>query len=589
MRRDVIKLLSRGLSASAPVARWLGRPRVQAALYLLSVAAVLAPFALYGAQWLGFNWPMLTDPDLQSDDARTSIFPLHRYDSVPALVDDPIADEMLNVVPIGVHALYRILVPLTGIFMATKWVQGLAFGIVVVAGVILARARRTGLGAAVLLIFFVLHDWFAVERIAGGLPRAFGFPCFALWLSGVLAQNRWARYSAPVILALTYPSVMNMVLAAEGLLAVRGLARVKPSVVLHRLRRYAIVVAICFVGVLPSLVGDSERGPIHTLEQAKREPAFGKRGRLWLLPFDEPSKVFLKAYIDQLTGHGGSPTPDLYDAYRENAEPWAVTVFAALLVLVVLGFAPFPTAALVFTCGTVILYLLSRVLAFQLYSPERYYSFGLRMAAIALLVAAPAGLCFRLRPRPREILRNACAAGLLLLVWCATGTGQKAPSGMFIDAKRDRPLYDFIRTLDKDVRFATHPLDGDNIPFYSARATMGSFETLQPWFVDSWRRQKQRAEDTLSALYSDDRQAVLDYAKKNGVTHFLLNTQRYRRNFTRQAGSFEPLSSYARRLLSGKRLEDLVFYRVPEKAVVYEYKKWRVVDVKRLEQVWSHR
>ena len=119
---------------------------------------------------------------------------------------------------------------------------------------------------------------------------------------------------------------------------------------------------------------------------------------------------------------------------------------------------------------------------------ERYYSFGMRMAAMALLIAVPARLFPALRRRPRAILTNAVATVLLMLVWTSTGHGQKAPSGMFVNANDERPLHDFVRTLPKNARIASHPMDGDGIPYFGARATMGTFETLQPWFVDSWHR-----------------------------------------------------------------------------------------------------
>src|SRR5690606_11215733 len=134
---------------------------------------------------------------------------------------------------------------------------------------------------------------------------------------------------------------------------------------------------------------------------------------------------------------------------------------------------------------------------------------------------------------------NFIAAGLILLVWFCAGHGQKGPSGMFISAARDRSLHEFVRTLPKDVRIASHPMDGDGIPYFGARATMGTFETLQPWFVDSWRRQKQRTEATLRALYATERKDVLSYAKERNVTHILLNRQRYRSNFVARSASFQ--------------------------------------------------
>ena len=561
--------------------------RTQQVLYLVSTLSVLATLAAYGSVWVQFNLPMLVNPDLQSDDARTILIPFHRYDSDPALADDPISNEMLDLVPLGVHALYRVLVPFTDVFIAPKIVQALAFALVLVAGAVLWRSRRAGLGAGVLLVFFLLHDWFAVERISGGLPRAFGFPCFALWLAGILAHNRWARFSAPVICALSYPTVMLLILAAEGLYALRGLGSSRARVVWRRLRRYAAICAACLLAALPAVLGSSDGGPVHTLAQAELEPAFGKAGRLWILPFAEPTKVFLDTYIDQLRPRGESPLGPLQQAYGGNAEVWATAFLAGLLLCGLLRLGPSPAVALAFTAGAVILYLLSRVLAFSLYSPERYYSFGMRMAAMALLIGVPARLFPALRRRSRAIVTNTVAALVLMLVWASTGHGQKAPSGMFVNANDERPLHDFVRSLPKNARFATHPMDGDGIPYFGARATMGTFETLQPWFVDSWHRQKERCNATLRAMYATETGDVLAYAKEHGVTHFLVNQQRYRSNFAAKSSSFQPFTAYARTLVSGHAREDFVLGNVPKSAIVFQSSKWQVVDVEKLRRAWQ--
>lgn len=579
-------LVTRVEPAWLAIGRFFALRAVQVGLHVTSVLALLAVLAAYGRVWLEFNTPMLTDVDLQSDDARTAVFPFHRYASDPALQDDPIAQEMLSFVPPGVWLLYRVLVPFTDVFIAPKIVQGLAYLVVLIAGWILWRSRRTGLGAGVLLVFFVCHDWYAIERIAGGLGRAFGFPCFALWLAGVLAHNRRARFAAPALAALTYPSAMVLLFAAEGLYVVRGLFGQPRAVVLRRLLRYAKLVAVCVLLVLPSALGSEERGPVHSLEQARLEPAFTRAGRLWILPFAEPTKVFLPTYIDQLMPRGDSPVPELKRAYEANAEVWATTFIALLILVGFLRLGPRPAPAVAFTCGAVILYLLSCVLAFQLYSPERYYSYGMRMAAIALLVGVPARLLCMLPRRPRAIANNFIAAGLILLVWFCAGHGQKAPSGMFISAARDRSLHEFVRTLPKDVRIASHPMDGDGIPYFGARATMGTFETLQPWFVDSWRRQKQRTEATLRALYATERKDVLSYAKERNVTHILLNRQRYRSNFVARSASFQPFTAYARAILAQRRLKDLVLADVPDSAIVFRDNQWQLVSVAKLRDAW---
>ncbi len=569
------------------VASAVSSPRGARVLHVVSMAVLVAVLGAYVAGFGVVNWGMLTDPRLQTDDARTSVFPFHRYGSEGTLGDDPIANEMLALVPIGVRFLYRITVPFTDVLAATKVVQAVALGVLVWAFVVLVRSRRAGLGAGALLVFFVLHDWYAVDRIAGGLPRSFGFPCFALWLAGVLGQNRTARFAAPIIAALTYPSVMNMLIGAEGLFALRDLGRASLHVTARRLVRFFALVGVCVVCALPAVMGGDDRGPIHTLEQAEKEPAFGKKGRLWLLPFDPPTTMIGNSLVGQFEPRGSSPAPTLSNLYKKDAEVLAVLLVASFLLLPLMRLGPPPRAAVAFFVGTLVLYAASRILAFRLYSPERYYSFGMRMATMALVVACSAQLFYWVKPQHRGTLRNFVAALLIFLVWGLTGSGLNRNTGMTIDARRDAKMYAFIRTLPKDVRIASHILDGDGIPLFGARANMGGFETLQPWFVDSWRRQKARAEDTLGAMYATNRKDVLDYAAKNHVTHLLVNVNRYGSDLRKNAGSFDPLSAFARQLVSGKTSKDMVLADVPDSAVVYREGRFRVVSVDALRKAWA--
>ena len=126
-------------------------------------------------------------------------------------------------------------------------------------------------------------------------------------------------------------------------------------------------------------------------------------------------------------------------------------------------------------------------------------------------------------------------------------------------------------------------MDGDGIPYYAARATIGSFETLQPWFVDSWRRQKIREMSTLDALYSDDFRTVVDYGKRFQVDYLLVNDDRYGRDWSAHMASFEPFTAYARQLAAARPNTTPVLANVPSAAVVFERKPWRIVDIGRLE------
>src|SRR5690606_21766256 len=211
--------------------------------------------------------------------------------------------------------------------------------------------------------------------------RAFGFPLFALWLAGIAAGRPWVRFAAPVLCALTYPSVMNMILAGEGLYALRGLPRPPLSLTLRRLKRYALLVTTCLVCVLPAVVGGDERGPIHSLEEAQKDPAFGKDGRLWILPFADPTDALGDAFVDQLKPRGKPLVASLGQAYAQDPEMFALVLLCLVLGLWLVGISPSPVLPASFLAGTIILYALSRSFAFHLYSPEPYYRVGMRMAA----------------------------------------------------------------------------------------------------------------------------------------------------------------------------------------------------------------
>lgn len=560
--------------------------RAMKILTWFSRATLLVLLAAYLSGWLQGNWGMLTNPELQNDDARTILFPFHQYGSAGALGNDPIASEMLSLVPWGVRALYLAFVPFFDVFVASKLVQAVALGILLWAAAVLARSRRTGLGAAALLIFFVLHTPFASDRLGGGLPRAFGFPCFALWISGVLAQKRLPRFLAPVLLALSYPSIMNLILAAEGLMALRGFGLIKWSVVGRRLRRYVGLVGLCLLCVLPAAMGDAERGPIHTLEQAKQEPAFGRSGRLWILPFAKPLEAISEAFVDPVKIRSDTQIKALLQV-DDGAELFGMLLLGAFLLLPLFRWVPPPAVALSFFLGTIVIYAISRIFAFSLYSPERYYSFGMRMACLTLLLTCSAHLWFWLKPGWREGARNFSAALLIGIVWCVSGSGIQKDSGMVINRSTDQELYAFIRTLPKDARFATHILDGDGIPFWSARATMGTFETLQPWFTGSWAHQKKRAMDTIDALYATEGSEVLRYAQENHVSYFLINRSRYSSQIAKQARSFQPFSSYAADVIGKKNRREFVFSDPPADAVLFKSGRFSVLSVEKLKQSWD--
>ncbi len=344
------------------------RPR--GLVHWLCVGLLWAIFLTYVGFWIEGHWGMLFDPLLQNDDARTTLFPFHRYGPEGALRDDPIANEVLRQHPPAQHLLYRFLVPLVGLYAASKVIQLLCLLIVVGAAIVVARSKRAGLAGALLLIFFVLHAPNMIDRIAGGHMRGFAFPLITLWLAGALAHSERTRFVATALTAPLYAPAAGLMLAGEGLLAVLGGLRFRSRPFRARLKRYGLLVMACVMLVIPPVLTSRRHGRLHTLAEAQKEPAFIHSPRR-VLPFPEPALAAAWHFVRPFRAVGRRPVPMLASLYAKLDTTGPLLIVGCLVILITMRLAPTPWPAIAFSCGAIVMYALARVLAFRLYHPER--------------------------------------------------------------------------------------------------------------------------------------------------------------------------------------------------------------------------
>lgn len=568
----------------APAQLWERRPG--SIVHWVSAALLWSVFLWFVHAWVSGHWGFLFDPNQQTDDVRTSLIGFQQYTPEGTLGNDKIAKEMLSYAPPGVWLLYRVLVPAFGLYSSSKIAQGLCFLLIVAAGLFLAGARRGSLSAGLLLIFIFLYTVFVKDRINSGLSRAFGFPALAWWIAGALCHSPGARTFGALLSAPFYPPGTAIVLGAEGLYRLVPLLPVKAT--LHRLVGYAALVAACLVLVAPGVIGGPEdRGPIHTLEQAKRDPAFWRRGRLYVLPFGNPARSAGDRVASPLFRYG-HPVIELFRNYSDYERTFALAGLAVLGVLCMVRLSPAPLAFGGVLFGSLVLYTLARLLAFRLYSPQRFLDYGAPAASFALVSGALGYAFFELPGRARSIVQNGIGAIFIAGMLVFVGDGVEKEN-CCIHREPNGPLYDFIKTLPKSARFAAHIVDASDIPYWGARAVTASKETLQPWFVNDWRRQRRRGEDTTRAMYATDPDVLRRFVRQYKVTYFLVNIARYRTNFRSQSRSFEPLTAYALSLLRNVHQQDLLFYDVPASSVVFKYGRFLVVDAQKFLKSLEHR
>jgi hypothetical protein len=538
----------------------------------LLLAAVAA---LYLFLWIWNNSGLLFDPLQQGGDARTVLFPFHRYGSEQQLVNDPIADEMLAYVPVLPWLLYRALVPITGVFVAAKIIQGVCFVIIFLAAWWVTVHSRGGLYAGVLLTFLLLRTPLVVGSVAGGFPRSYAFPLLALWIAGALTRTARLRYAAAVIATLTYPPAMLLLIAAEGFYLL-SLLRFKPAEFRLRIKSYAAVVAVCGILTLMFTQIQRQHGRPHTLTQAQQEPAFGPEGRLKVLPFHSPA-IDIGKYLSSV-----------FDSALivVTIDAWKLVLVGLLVLLNLYTRPPLLWSSLSLFLGSISIYMVARLLAFRLYSPTRYAQYGLIACAVLITITAVAQFSrSKFFYVDVTIARNIITALVLLSMWMFVGDNMGTIG--LINRRDQAQLYDFATTLPRMSLIAAHPMDADDIPLWAGRATTGGFETLQPWLVEPWRRRREFTMRTLQAMYATDRQALLEYCRQERVTHILVNRGRYGSDFRARAQMFEPFGGFLRNYLIKIQLEQLVLRAPPREAIIYDDGRYQIIGVQRLNETWQ--
>ena len=518
-------------------------------------AIALIVLAAYCAAWILINRKPLFDPLLQTDDARTHLIAFLQFRDNPALAGDPIIAEMTAMAPSGFYWIHRSIASLTGVLVAAKIVQGLCLLLPFLAILLAARRRPESLPALVLALFFVLHSVDHVSNIASGIQRSFDFPCTFLWIAGAIANWRAMRVAAILLGALTYPSVMALLLAAEGFLVLFSVIRDRRSIQRSHVIRETVIIAALLVACISLLAPymirtRSTAGHVVTLEEARDDPAFHAGGRIEALPFKNPARRTLAAAAKpfEITWQRLRPLP-----LRQIQFAIATAVFLIAFFLVATRRVNVPIIALALAAGVIVTATAARLLAFRLYLPFRYVDLGMRLVLIVVLAETIPRLKTRRWSSSFANVAVAMAASIVIL-----GPGIDGHLHANRRYRRHSDLWDYLRSTPTDARIACHPADCSDVPLFAARAATGGVDTLQPWFTESWERQKTWEQDTLEALYATDLAAVSDYCRDYRVTHFLLRPSRYGADFRHRSRSFEPFTTIARDILKDVEKDDLV-------------------------------
>lgn len=478
-------------------------------------------------------------PFIINDDVRQQLYWMARWLDPALYPANLLNDYAAGYVPAGVKGLY---------FTAAKGLgcDPILFSKLLTAGLFVVLALALfGIGAAlegrILGFFCAAMAWlmpFFLKNISGGLSRSFAAPLLALFLLAWIRRS--GRGMALVLLAqallIPYIAVLCAGCACLDMVFGRLTDRSDGPFPVRPWHGLVLVAAAGLVWSFNHALSASGFGPLVDRAALAVGPEFTAAGRLELYPLPNP---FFDLVYWPFEGIGLFLDIDLVAG---------IVSLVLLLPLAVLGarrapwraYAPLYRPLAMLLAGSLVLYLLARVVALKLFVPDRYISYTINLLyALGLAVVLRHTLVGVLaRPSGRMLL---CVLAMGLGAWRLTGDG-------LYDYRSDVALYAAVETLPKDALLAGNPVLLDNVLTFGRRNVVASFELAHPWSVGYWARLYPRLAHQAEAYYAKDPDTVLEFARAYGVTHMVVREADFTDKALAKGPLFAPLDGRIREL-----------------------------------------
>jgi hypothetical protein len=216
---------------------------------------------------------------------------------------------------------------------------------------------------------------------------------------------------------------------------------------------------------------------------------------------------------------------------------------------------------------------------------------GTGVASVALGVCLFGLMNSRRREYPNwPAIRNGTAAAFCLFMWLIAGGVTRQSRAITISGEQEKKLFAYIKTLPQNTIFAGHPMDCDDIPFWTGRAVVANMETTIPWLDKMWERRSKAYRDMLIAVYTQDKKVFLAFCEQYKVTHLIIRKGRYIQDLQQRSASFQPMTDFALQQFGDlKNPRKLVINQITPDSVTFNEadSRYAVIDVEILRRDWQ--
>ncbi len=535
------------------------------------------------------------DPNVLNDDARQQIYPFFRYADSALFNNDYVGDYYLDCLPLGFRALYTLAAPLVDPTVSSKVVPYLLL-MIAVAGLGVAANRLGGKAAAWAAMSLALGAGLYLDRMGGGLPRAFGFPILA-WALAALSYGRSKWLAALVWLGACFYPVVGFLTGLGTtflllLLPASDRGDAADWDLQRRVRFLAIVAGVSLVLLLPTIVTSSSYGPVITTQDVTEYPEAGPGGRYApdsRAPYPSFFEAASTAALRGVQGVGRPWVEPVYEWAADKPLPILGFIVAFTLVGWLLFIVSSGAARRVMMLGlaTFIGYSLARLAPPYLYLPTRYSTYAIPLLAVLMISTSVAGfyaLCAKLGWAgdhfvSTKVFRTGVTLVFCLFVLVTVGGRGSSRAGLNVEL-RNTTLYEAVAKLPVDAIVAGWPLTAiENVPYAARRTALLTFETHQVFHQQYVDEMRERMRALIDAAFATSDDPILRLRDVHGVTHMLVYLPHLRGERFEYFEPFDAWVAEARRARAGNPLS---LQAVVDAHAVYRDDRYALVDLRKI-------
>ncbi|MFB0561847.1 MAG: hypothetical protein ACETWM_11655 [Candidatus Lokiarchaeia archaeon] len=403
-----------------------------------------------------------------------------------------------------------------------------------------------------------------LDRMVGGLPRAFGYPLLIIFLY-YLIKKEYLKSSLVLILqCLFYPIVfllsMLTYLFAFIKMQHKKIFFDKP---VTKTKYFIIAIIICsfilcgkyVISYNPSI------GKVVTKEQMVGNPEYYySKGRFNLLP-TPPVLQSIKQYLKK-----GMVFSQIFDKPTKMVSINPGGLNSEIIFLIILLFLALeikrkklllPIEIILLFLSAILMHIISVLFLFRLAFPSRYLMYSLPLITLIICTIAIGQLVIKIKSA--RIKRT---FQILILILVFLNIDHQYSVGL-INMSDKKDLYNYLNSLPKKTMIVAHPGLADGIPTFAQRKVFIKYELSHPVFDNYWKTIKKRTVDFFNAYYSENTLLIYDFCKQNGIDYFIVDKKHFTEKYLNHGRIyFEPFNTYVKNITEKRK--NFVLDNIPE-------------------------